>query len=78
MTKKHFIALADELRYLRPNMKALTGGPNDSYLEGRLDQWELTRDSMASWLQSESPRFNRELWLNYVNGLCGPNGGTAK
>jgi hypothetical protein len=23
----------------------------------------------------QNPRFNRERWIDYIKGLCGPNGG---
>lgn len=33
---------------------------------------------LADFCQSQNPRFNRQRWLNYVNGRCGPNGGKVK
>lgn len=68
MQKRHFIALAELLRRIKPDMKAKTGGPNDLYLEGRLTQWEITRDMLASDCASMSPRFDHDKWSAYVNG----------
>lgn len=33
---------------------------------------------MATWFQDSNPRFNRDLWLSYIRGECGPNGGKLK
>ena len=32
-------------------------------------------ESLANFLVTQNPRFNRVRWLDYVNGKCGPNGG---
>ena len=33
-------------------------------------------ESIANFLTTQNPRFNRDRWLvDYVNGKCGPNGG---
>lgn len=63
MTKKHFIALADQLIA----MKA----------EPFYDKEQLaafTRD-MARFCKAQNPRFDTERFLGYVAGTCGPNGG---
>lgn len=65
MTKKHFIALADGLR----NEK-----PNENWLN-KMVQWHMDVNAIADVCAASNPRFNRERWLDYVNGLCGPNGG---
>lgn len=30
---------------------------------------------LADFCQSQNPQFNRERWLAYIAGECGPNGG---
>ena len=32
-------------------------------------------ESLARFLATQNPRFNRARWLDYVNGKCEPNGG---
>ncbi len=69
MTKKHFIALADALRTERPQ-------PN--WCQNKHTQWTLDVKAIADVLARSSPRFNRQRWLDYVNGLCGPCGGKQR
>ena len=72
MTKKHFIALADAVRNTEPiNLKQ-----KDARATNEHRQWERDRDMLADFCASQSPRFNRERWLAYVAGECGPNGGS--
>ena len=33
---------------------------------------------LADFCASENSRFNRERFLNYIAGICGPNGGAVK
>ncbi|MCP4899768.1 MAG: hypothetical protein GY906_22610 [bacterium] len=81
MTKKHFIALADALKVVRPEMdeeKAIAEGSTElfrPFREGRRDQWRLTLHELADFCASQNSRFDRERWLAYINGECGPNGG---
>lgn len=35
-------------------------------------------DRLADFLHSQNPRFNRERWMGYISGSCGPNGGSVK
>lgn len=67
MTKKDFIALADAFRASKP-----LAGDDPGY------QWEYDLKAVANVLAASNPRFNRERWLGYVYGTCGPNGGTVK
>jgi hypothetical protein len=64
MTKKHFIALADAIRVFR---EADARAFNKEQLE-----------VIADFCQSQNPRFNRERWLAYIAGECGPNGGKVR
>ena len=66
MTKKHFIALAKALRAEKPGSN---WDPN------KLIQWDLDVKAVANVCASASPRFDRDLWMAYVNGECGPSGG---
>ena len=69
MTKRHFIALADALRASQP----------EGYCEAQvIEQWEQDRDAIAQVCASANPRFNRQRWLDYIDGKCGPGGGAVK
>ncbi len=78
MTKKHFIALADVLILdLPPILSAIC--QTDEQAE-RIE-CEI-RSLLADFCQSQNPAFNRQRWLNYIDGKCyyidgkcGPNGG---
>jgi len=39
------------------------------------DWLDWQKDMLASFCQAQNSRFNRERWLNYIAGNCGPNGG---
>lgn len=69
MTKQHFIALADALRLTEPTD---TAGATE------YQQWKCTVAAIADVCARQNPRFNRERWLDYINGECGPNGGKRK
>jgi hypothetical protein len=64
MTKKHFIELADRIRIFNKN-------ENNPFTQWHI--WEL-----ADFCQSQNPNFNRERWLDYIDGKCGPSGGKVK
>lgn len=66
MTKKHFIALADKIKRLvgDKTLQPLTAG-----------DWVFM---LADFCQNQNPNFNRERWLDYISGKCGPNGGKIK
>lgn len=34
--------------------------------------------ALANFCAEQNPRFNRELWFDYVEGKCGPSGGKIK
>ena len=65
MTKKHFIALADTIKIHNANDK----GYEFSYTH---------IDVLADFCQSQNPNFNRERWIDYINGACGKNGEKVK
>ncbi len=69
MTKKDFIALADAMRPLlvtdcdgavRPSI-AVTG--------------ERVRTALVAFCYDQNPYFDKDRWLGYLDGTCGPNGG---
>jgi hypothetical protein len=60
MSKKHFIALAN---YLRD-----TEGYCESFTAKQIEH-------LADFCHSQNPNFNRERWLDYIAGECGPNSG---
>ncbi len=33
---------------------------------------------LADFCASQNPAFNRDRWLAYINGECGPSGGSVK
>lgn len=84
MSKKHFIALADHIR-----LAGHLPGRVDTILEcydipegekpGLKDLILRTvADELADFCRSQNGRFDRERWLGYINGECGPNGGTVR
>lgn len=74
MTQKHFIALADALRQTRPrfheeNMKR---GPNAATMVD--DQWRRDVAYIADVCEASNPRFNRQHWLDYIDGRVSAKG----
>jgi hypothetical protein len=67
MTKQHCIALADALRETRPA---------EHWDANKRLQWQMDVDAIASVCARANSRFNRERWLGYIRGECGPNGGS--
>jgi hypothetical protein len=63
MTKKHFIELADLIKERRWNERNGAG---------------LFVHDLADFCESMNPRFNRQRWLDYLAGRCGPNGGRVR
>lgn len=69
MTKKHFIKLADCIREYNEAYKSQSVLDSDEvFTRGQLEM-------LAGFCRSVNPNFNKERWLDYVAGLCGPNGG---
>jgi hypothetical protein len=62
MSKKHFIALADVLRAIKPNYALMGEG---EYAAANL-QWNRTRNALGDFCASQSSRFDRDRWLEYV------------
>ena len=69
MSKKHFIALADAIRELfNKTGCADTDGVRKEYV----------LEILARFCQQQNSNFNRERWLDYIAGECGPSGGSIK
>ena len=61
MTKKHFIELADMIKdHNNGNLLPLFS--------------DVQIGLIADFCASQNSRFNRERWLSYIAGECGPNG----
>lgn len=69
MTKKHFIALAKVIREHNSKIKPIFASPDR--LLFNTEQLDILADFCTAW----NPNFNRELWLDYIAGKCGPSGG---
>lgn len=66
MTKKHFIALANAIREANTHYSDPSGYPFNPQ----------TIEVLADFCEEENSNFNRERWLSYIAGECGPNGGS--
>ncbi len=76
MSKKHFIALAEMIRYNKPNPEnTQAGSPARDYLNGRLAEWEILTEKLADFCALQNHNFKRDRWISYIKGECGPNGG---
>lgn len=65
MSKKHFIALADSIRWHNRNT---ADGDSSMFTQSHLNV-------LADFCKSQNGQFNRKRWLAYIAGECGPNGG---
>jgi len=62
MSKKDFVALADAVR------------PYINSPERFVDQ-ENVQDALVAFCRTQNERFDRDRWLSYLRGECGPSGG---
>jgi len=69
MSKKDFIALADAIR--SNNSCAAQTSLYKPFTPTQLSV-------LAVFCGEQNRRFNRERWLDYIAGKCGPNGGAIK
>jgi len=65
MSKKHFIELADKIRWANLH-------------KGHEVFSQEAIEYLASFCASQNPMFNKSRWLAYIAGECGPNGGAVK
>jgi hypothetical protein len=78
MSKKHFIELADVMVKTKPQTKGFISEGMKAAQADRYAQWEHMRDALADFCQLQNSAFNRDRWLSYIAGECGPNGGKVK
>lgn len=60
MSRKHFIALGDAMRCVRPV-------EDGEYGRTSYRQWMADCRSLAAFCERQNPRFDREKWMQYVN-----------
>ena len=70
LTKKHFITLANQVRNYN-NLHPPYHHQGKPFTETQIA-------ILADFCGTHSPRFDRELWLDYIEGKCGPSGGKLK
>ena len=63
MTNKHFIALADTIRAYGSNCSVSA------------DKISIPVSVLADFCATQNPNFDRNRWIDYIAGNCGPNGG---
>jgi hypothetical protein len=68
MTKKHFIALADKVKYAN---RYVTNDGNSVF-------GPMALKFLADFCEDQNNSFKRERWFDYIRGDCGPNGGNIK
>jgi len=64
MTKKHFIALADSIRWWNRDS-------TEPFTEAQIAH-------LADFCKAQNGQFNRSRWLGYIAGENGKNGGRVK
>lgn len=73
MSKQDFVALADAIRDY--NKHAFPAGSN---CVSPLKFGHTQLYALADFCERQNPNFNRERWLDYIAGKCGPSGGAVK
>lgn len=68
MSKKDFIALADEMRPVL--------GPGE-FRQIAVDK-ETVMDALCRFMSRQNPQFKEDRWRAYLAGECGPGGGAIK
>jgi hypothetical protein len=68
MTKKDFIALADEIR-------SFNECSDPDGITATIPFSEFQIGALANVCEGQNPAFNRSRWLDYIAGKCGKNGG---
>ena len=69
MSKKDFIALADMIRDFNNDNIGWPGPDGPSF-----DSRQIR--VLADFCAGQNPNFNRDRWLDYIAGKCGPSGGS--
>jgi len=76
MSKKHFIKLADMIRDIQA--RHIAAHPTALIRSSGGCMLATVREELARVLAEDNPRFNKQRWLAYIAGDCGPNGGKVK
>ena len=84
MTKKDFVSLANKLKAIKPvpYNRDEHRRPNSVDADMRCvesiavaGEWNRMTMHLADWLEEQYSRFDRNIWLDYIDGKCGPSGG---
>jgi hypothetical protein len=75
LTKKDFIALADFVKRLTVILVPYHSGDGTYDHDVPMIRQQDVYDMLADFCAQQNPNFNRQRWLGYIAGLCGPNGG---
>lgn len=67
MSKKDFIALADELR--RAQLESYGGASSRE---------AAIIDALCVFMRGQNAQFKEQRWRDYLAGVCGPSGGALK
>lgn len=70
VSKKHFIALEDAIR--RFNQLKEEGCETANHFDAQ------QLGVLADFCRGQNPNFDRDRWLDYIAGRCGPSGGAVK
>ena len=70
ISKKDFIALAD---YIRGWNITQSSPLQDAFTDKPFTAAQI--EHLAKFCLAQNSNFNRERWMDYVAGNCGPNGG---
>lgn len=68
MSKKNFIQLADVIRHFN---SIAAYGFTPAFTTEQIS-------ALADFCRAQNSAFMRDRWLDYVNGIAGPSGGTIK
>lgn len=71
MSKKDFIALADEMRPVL-NVEHVGADGDRTYGPARVI------DALCRFMSRQNPQFKEDRWRAYLAGECGPGGGAVK
>lgn len=72
VSKKDFIAIANELKSLATRVRRLPER------DPARQMFEETCSALCTGFHRLNWKFSHDIFLGYMNGECGPNGGTIK
>jgi hypothetical protein len=68
MTRKEIVRLAELIRYYNVQNTCMGGRAFDT----------LQINMLANFCRESNPQFDRNKWLSFIDGKCGPHGGKVK